>query len=291
MPKKFKPDLSCYDARIMWKGGKFQFMLGWELAVPKPAHVKDAIGLDTNPDGVALSEVGQDGNLLSHRYLRAQRIQFASQNKRDNDIRLLVKKIVDEAVTKGKKLVVEQLDFGSKDKGSRKFRRMKSNFLYRKILEAVKSRAAKCGVELVEVNPAFTSILGRLKYEKMYSLNRHDAAALVIARRGMGILERQDFTVTPTNRGKGHLNLEGRGCSTRLSLKAWSWLQDCFLKPKPARLTASCPAPSSILGIGHSVGETPTGESNPTTGRIGVLNKDQAEERPPSDLGKIVQVS
>jgi hypothetical protein len=114
---------------------------------------------------------------------------------------------------------------------------------------------------------------------------------MVIARRGMGFQERQDFTVMPTKRGKGHLNLEGRGCSTRLSLKAYSWLQDCFLKPKPARLTASCPAPSSILGIGHSVGETPTGESNPTTGRIGVLNKDLAEERLPSELGRCVQVS
>jgi IS605 OrfB family transposase len=275
----------------MWKGGKFRFMLGWEQTVSKPAHVKDAIGLDTNPDGVAVAEVGNDGNLLSHHYFRAQRIQFSSQNKRDNDIRLLAKEIVDEAKAKGKKLVVEQLDFGDKKKGSRKFRRMKSNFLYRKILEAVKSRAARCGVELVEVNPAFTSILGKLKYEKMYSLNHHTAAALVIARRGMGFQERQDFTVMPTKRGKGHLNLEGRGCSTRFSLKAYSWLGERFLKPKKARLTASCPAPSSILGIGHSVGETPTGESNPTTGRIGVLNKDQAEERPPSDLGKIVQVS
>jgi hypothetical protein len=146
-------------------------------------------------------------------------------------------------------------------------------------------------VELVEVNPAFTSILGELKYEKMYSLNRHDAAALVIARRGMGIRERQDFAVTPTVKSKSGLNLEGRGHGIRLSPKAWSWLQDGFLKPKKARLTASCPAPSSILGIGHSVGEIPTGESNPTTGRIGVLNKDQAEESPPSELGQIVQVS
>jgi IS605 OrfB family transposase len=291
LPKKFKLDLSCYDARLVCRNGKFQFMLGWEQTASKPVHVTDAIGLDTNSDGVALAEVGQDGNLLSHHYLRAQRVQFASANKRDNDIRLLAKEIVGEAVAKGKKLVVEQLDFGNKSGGNRKFRRMKSNFLYRKILEAVKSRAARCGVELVEVNPAFTSILGKLKYEKLYSLNHHTAAALVIARRGVGFQERQDFTVTPTKRGKGHLNLEGRGCSTRLSLKAYSWLGECFLKPKKARLTASCPAPSSILGIGHSVGEIPTGESNPTTGRIGVLNKDQAVERPPSDLGKIVQVS
>jgi IS605 OrfB family transposase len=290
LPKKFKLDLSCYDARLVCRNGKFQFMLGCEQTVPKPVHVTDAIGLDTNPDGVALTEVGSDGNLLSHHYLRAQRIQFASRDKRDNDIRLLAKEIVDEAMDKGKKLVVEQLDFGDKKKGCRKFRRMRSNFLYRKILEAVKSRAVRCGVELIEVNPAFTSILGKLKYEKMYSLNHHTAAAMVIARRGIGFQERQDFAVMPTKGGKGHLNLEGRGCSTRLSLKAWSWLQDCFLKPKPALLTGACPAPISILGIGRSVGEIPTGESSPTTGRTRVVQHNLAEERPPSDLGKIVQV-
>jgi IS605 OrfB family transposase len=290
VPKKFKPDLSCYDARLICRNGKFQVMLGWEQTAPIPVHVKDAIGLDTNPNEVAMTEVKQDGNLLSHRYLRTQRIQFASQDKRDNDIRLLAKEIVEEAIVKGKKLVVEQLNFGDKRKGCRKFRRMRSNYLYRKILEAVKSRAARCGVELVEVHPAFSSILGELKYEKMYSLNRHAAAALVIARRGMGFQERQDFTVTSTVKGKSGLNLEGRGHGIVLSLKAYSWLGECFLKPKPARLTASCPAPSSILGIGHSVGETPTGESNPTTGRIGVVSHNLAEERPSLELGRLIQV-
>jgi IS605 OrfB family transposase len=293
MSKKFKPDLSCYDVRLIHRNGKFKFMLGWEQPSPVPIRVADAIGLDANPDGVAITEVGHDGNLLSHHYLRAQRIQFASQNKRDNDIRLLAKEIVGEAITKNKKLVVEQLDFRNRDRssGCRKFRRMKSNYLYHKILKAVKSRAARYGVELVEVNPAFTSILGELKYQKMYSLNGHAAAALVIARRGMGIRERQDFTVTPTVKGKSGLNLEGRGHGIVLSPKAWSWLGECFLKSKPARLTASCPAPSSILGIGHGVGETPTGESLTTTGRQGVVQHNSAEEGPPLELGQFVQVS
>ena len=39
-----------------------------------------------------------------------------------------------------------------------------------------------------------------------------------------------------------------------------------------------------------SVGEIPTGESSPTTGRTRVVQHNLAEERPPSDLGKIVQV-
>jgi hypothetical protein len=45
-----------------------------------------------------------------------------------------------------------------------------------------------------EVNPAYTSKLGKLKYKKMYSLSDHEAAALVIARRAMGLNERKDFS-------------------------------------------------------------------------------------------------
>ena len=38
----------------------------------------------------------------------------------------------------------------------------------------------------VKVNPAFTSILGALKYQRMLSLSVHAAAALVIGRRAWG---------------------------------------------------------------------------------------------------------
>jgi len=88
---------------------------------------------------------------------------------------------------------------------------MKANFAYRQTPNAIKSRAAREGVPLVEVQPAVTSILGNLKYARPYSLNRHTAAALVIGRRGAGFLERQDFTVTQDGSGSERLILEGRG--------------------------------------------------------------------------------
>jgi len=50
-----------------------------------------------------------------------------------------------------------------------------------------------------------------LKYQEQYSLNRHTAAALVIGRRGMGIMETLRVRLEPLK--KGMLNLAGRGVS------------------------------------------------------------------------------
>jgi len=73
---------------------------------------------------------------------------------------------------------------------------------------------------------------------------------------------------------KGGLNLEGRGFETVLIQKAYSWLEDCFLKPKQADLTGPVLATSSRLVIGTSVGEIPTGEPCPTTGRTGGVREE-----------------
>jgi IS605 OrfB family transposase len=151
------------------------------------------MGVDVNPDGVALATISADGNLLRHAWLGCDRMRFASRDKRNHDIRLLAKAVVEQAQQQGGSLVVERLAFKRKKLGKR-FNRMSHNFVYRRLLEAIHSRAASQGVVLVEVQPAFTSVLGLLKYADQYSLNRHTAAALVIARRGLGLLETQTHT-------------------------------------------------------------------------------------------------
>ncbi|GAB6157471.1 hypothetical protein JCM39194_06710 [Desulfotomaculum varum] len=47
-------------------------------------------------------------------------------------------------------------------------------------------RAFREGVPVIKVKPAFTSVIGILKYQQQYGLSNHQAAALVIARRGLG---------------------------------------------------------------------------------------------------------
>lgn len=292
IPDKWKPCLDCYDVRLLYRDGKFEVKVSWtEPDTPKLPVVAGAIGVDCNPDGVAVVEVTGDGNLKQHRYEREQRIQFAGRGKRDYDIKQLAVRVVDAAKEARKPLVVEKLNFSpaSRKKGNRKFRRTKSQFIYRQMLDAIKSRAVREGVPLVEVPPQFTSILGNLKYAKPHSLNRHTAAALVIGRRGMGLLERQDFTVTQDESDSEKLNLEGRGFKHTLTQKAYSFLQACGLKEKQAGPTAPVLAAGSRPATGTSVGEIPAGEV-PITGRDRGVNNSQGEERLPSDLGRFFQV-
>lgn len=271
IPAKWKPDPACYDARLLYQDGNFTVKVSWTESDPPilTDRANGVLGIDTNPSGVGVADVSADGNLLAHGFAPCPRVQFSGEAKRDNDVRLMAKTVVDEAVAKAKPIALEDLKFAasSQSKGSRKFRRAKANFLFKKIVGSIESRARKCGVAVVKVNPAFTSILGNLKYAEPFSLNRHAAAALVIGRRAIGFLERETFTVAPDGSARTRLNLEGRGRSHHLTPKAYSWLQDRFLKPKPSGLTAPLLEPGSRPGIGSSAGEIPAGESLPTTGR------------------------
>lgn len=293
IPDKWKLCLDCYDVRLLYRDGKFEVKVSWtEPDTPTLPTVAGAIGVDCNPDGVAVVEVTGDGNLQCHQYEQEQRIQFAGQGKRDYDIKQLAVRVVDVAKEARKPLVVEKLDFNpaNRKKGYRKFRRTKSQFIYRQMLDAIKSRATMEGVPLIEIQPAFTSILGNLKYASPFSLNKHTAAALVIGRRGMGLSERQDFTVTQDESDSEKLNLEGRGFKHTLTQKAYSFLQACGLKEKQAGLTAPVLAAGSRPATGTSVGEIPAGESVPITGRDRGVNNPQGEERLPSGLERFFQV-
>ena len=285
IPEKFKPDWSCYDVRLIYESGRFKVVIGWEKSVLEshPDFSRGCIGIDTNPSGLGVAEVDSKGNLLHHHYEAEQRLQFASKDKRDNDVRLLAKRVVSMAKETNKPLAIEKIRFKNKSGGFRKFRRMKHNFLHRKIIEAIKSRAIKESVSVIEVNPAFTSKLGHLKFQKMFSMPIHDAAAMVIARRAMGIQERQTFVVKkadkPNKDGKIPWNLEGRHGSCKLSEKAWSWLRDCFLRPKPSSLTGTRLDVGSRPTIGRSVVRS-TGESIRTTDQDGCGNTLEDERLP-----------
>ena len=52
------------------------------------------------------------------------------------------------------------------------------------------SRGYREGVEIVAVNPAYSSVVGRVKFMERYGLTVHQAAALVLARRYLGCSER-----------------------------------------------------------------------------------------------------
>ena len=237
--------VDCYDVRINNKSGKFQVSIGLDVPDVKPIYLcsNGVFGIDTNPDGLAVVELGPDGNLLNHEYLSAERLQFARHDKRKNDIEALALQVVNKAILSNKGIVIEDLKFNNGKKGSRKFNRMRHNFIYSQLLLSIERRATKDGVEIRKINPAFTSIAGILKYQEQYSLNRHTAAALVIGRRGLGIMEKVKVKVELGENKK--LNLAGRGFKIALTVKAYAYFRHLYrvVEMKAPAVTPPCLTP------------------------------------------------
>ena len=99
-----------------------------------------------------------------------------------------VASVVEYARAAGKPIVIEKLDFRQKKAAlegeSRKYSRMLSSVSrYGKVKAYFLSRGCREGVEIHQVNPAFSSVIGRVKFMERYGLSVHQAAAMVLARR------------------------------------------------------------------------------------------------------------
>ena len=139
-----------------------------------------------NVDHIALVEIDARGNPI-----QKKRIPLVTYGKTSHQSKALIgeasKTIVAFAKKTGKPLVLEDLDFTEKKlslkQDSPKRARMLSSFHYKELRSVIEAKAFKEGVEVFFVNPAYTSIIGRVKFSKKYGLRVHQGAALCIARR------------------------------------------------------------------------------------------------------------
>ena len=154
---------------------------------------RGAIGVDLNADHLAVCETDASGNpaysfsvpLVTYGKTRYQAEAIIGD---------AVAVVVEYAREVGKPIVIEELDFRQKkatlEGQSHRYSRMLSSFSYGKIKAYFLSRGHREGVEVHQVNPAFSSVIGRVKFMERYGLSVHQAAALVLARRLLGCSER-----------------------------------------------------------------------------------------------------
>ena len=154
---------------------------------------RGAIGVDLNADHLAAADTDASGN-----YLNAWRVPLVTYGKNTNQTEAIigdaVASVVQYAKEVGKPIVIKKLDFRQKKAAlegeSRRYGRMLSSFSYGKIKAYFVSRGYRQGVEVIQVNPAYSSVIGRVKFMERYGLTVHQAAALVLARRMLGCSER-----------------------------------------------------------------------------------------------------
>lgn len=128
-------------------------------------------------------------------------IQNSNKTLRKESILKSVKQIIKHAIETKKPIIIEKLDFQRKKSlmkeentsfngnTNKRKNRILSSFAYSLIIETIKQQAYRNGIAVYEVNPAFTSQIGWLKYSKQYGISRHMAAAYVIGRRSYAIEE------------------------------------------------------------------------------------------------------
>jgi IS605 OrfB family transposase len=152
------------------------------------------IAIDTNasPIHLAIAEVSKTGELLSYQTISLHNLLGLSQNTKDHQEWILTHQIVNLAIEKGKAIAVEnlkKLKRGRKGDGKAKLRKILHQWNAKKFLQKLKRVAMLKGVEVIEVNPAYTSVIGMLKYAPQLSIDKDVAGAYVIGRRALGFRE------------------------------------------------------------------------------------------------------
>jgi IS605 OrfB family transposase len=178
----------------------------WEALITVDEAVPDApalaggrvLGVDVNADHLAWALLSPDGNRL-----RTGRIGLPLDGRSAEARRSLIceaaSALVKIATTEGARIALEDLDFARKKRElslrpeSANRRRRLHALPYAAVLEAVTRRAARAGVPVVRMNPAYTSVIGRVNLATRHGTSTHRAAALAIGRRAQGHSERPHY--------------------------------------------------------------------------------------------------
>lgn len=150
------------------------------------------VGIDINADHLAVTETDRYGNPVEYFSVSCV-IYGKTSEQRKAIIGDAVKQIMVFAIDRRKPIVIEKLDFQKKKsalgKQGAKYSRMLSALAYTQIQAIIRARTFDAGIEVHEVNPAYTSVIGQYKFTDRYGMSKHNAAALVIGRRVLGFSE------------------------------------------------------------------------------------------------------
>jgi len=186
----------AYTVELKLRDGEVYGSVSFELPTPEVKYTKEngVIAIDTNasPIHLAIAEVSKTGELLSYQTINLHHLLGLSQNSKDQQEWILAHQLIDLAIQKNKAIAIENLKKLRKGKrGDRKatLRKRLHQWNAKKFLQKLKRVAMLKGVEVIEVHPAYTSIIGMLKYAPQLSIDKDVAGAYVIGRRALGFKE------------------------------------------------------------------------------------------------------
>lgn len=169
---------------------------------------KGIIGIDIGPKEIAVCYVKNDGNPALYEHFSTGNFLDKRKEENQREISLIIERIIKKGEELGiNKIAIEKLEnFKRKNYRNKKLNRMLNKFPTKIFEDLMISKCNRLGVKLIQVNPAYTSVIGIYKYSYRDNLStKHNAkskdlsAALVIGRRGLGLREREVVCVRVGN--------------------------------------------------------------------------------------------
>lgn len=186
--------------RIIFRGNKCYLqaiiVLRQETKNCKTRKSFGAIGLDYNDGFIELAETNEIGNLIKLKHIDLE--YHGTGNKAESEIREKISDIVNYAISVGKDIVIEDLNFkqtraetekAKSDKG-KEYNKMIHAFDYSRYKKSFEDCCFRRRVNLIKVNHAYTSKIAEQKYCDSKKLVIHQGASFVIARKGQGFVDK-----------------------------------------------------------------------------------------------------
>lgn len=153
------------------------------------------IGIDFNKGFINICETDEKGNIV---YNEKIKYPFGKAGITNAGLSDVISKVSEKAVETGKSIVAEDLSFEKKKRKSKKAvtptekerMRMLHSLPYSKYAQILENITFNERIELIKVNPTYTSKIAEQKFCGRMKLNIHNGAAYTIARRGMGIKDK-----------------------------------------------------------------------------------------------------
>ena len=154
------------------------------------------IGLDYNDGFIEVAETNETGNLIKLKHIDLK--YHGTGNKAESEIREVVSDVVNYAISVGKDIVIEDLNFKktkaeteeSKSDRGKAYNKMIHLFDYSRYKSTFEGCCYLRNVNLIKVNPAYTSKIAGQKYCCRRKLVIHQGASFVIARKGQGFIDK-----------------------------------------------------------------------------------------------------
>lgn len=149
------------------------------------------VAMDINFGHIDITNIDEFGNLLDSKTIYFDITDNTIQN--EINLRRAINKMGEFVISNNKILAIEDLNLNKlKEKckyKDKRYNKMLHYFPYSRVNEYINSEACKREFEVIKVNPAYTSIIGKYKYAGKKKLNTHISASYVIGRRALKFKE------------------------------------------------------------------------------------------------------